>query len=155
MKRFSLPSIFILSLILLLGSCTKNARIQGNANSILLYKICGSYVGTLQHRAQTNTGSAIYKDSTSILDTITISKIGTDTFLLNKPIWDICNPGFKVLNTSTYLRSRGTSAFNDHFDEINIHFDTISHSLTIHKHYVFVSSWLMENWDDFSGIQVP
>ncbi len=155
MKHFSLTSIFILSLILLLGSCTKNARIQGNANSILLNKICGSYVGTLQHRAQTNTGSAIYKDSTSMLDTITVSKIGTDTFLLNKPFWDICNLGFKVLSTSTYLRSRGTTAFNDHFDEINIRFDTISHSLIIHKHYVFVSSWLMENWDDFSGNQAP
>lgn len=155
MKLFSLASILMLILILLLGSCTKNARIQGNANSILLYKICGSYVGTLQHRAQTNTGSAIYKDSTSMLDTITVSKIGNDTFLLNKPIWDICNPGFKVFNTATYIRSRGTSAFNDHLDEINIHFDTISHSLTIHKHYVFVSSWLMENWDDFSGNQVP
>lgn len=155
MKLFSLASILMLILILLLGSCTKNARIQGNANSILLYKICGSYVGTLQHRAQTNTGSAIYKDSTSMLDTITVSKIGNDTFLLNKPIWDICNPGFKVFNTATYIRSRGTNAFNDHFDEINIHYDTTSHSLTIHKHYVFVSSWLMETWDDFSGNLVP
>lgn len=155
MKRISVPSIFILSLIIVLGSCTKHARIQGNANSMLLYKICGSYVGTLQHRTLTNTGSAIYKDSTNFIDTITISKIGTDTFLLIKPIWDICNPGFKVVNTSTYLRSRGTTAFNDHFEEINIHFDTVSHSLSIHKHYVFVSSWLMENWDDFSGNLIP
>ena len=61
----------------------------------------------------------------------------------------------RSLQTSINRVLKDITFINDHFDEINIHFDTISHSLTIHKHYVFVSSWLMENWDDFSGIQVP
>ena len=116
---------------------------------------CGTYIGSLKHRAKTNTGNAIYQDSTSSLDTFIITALQTDSLQLTQPIWNIALPGFKVNASATYTRYRGTTAFNDHLDELSMSFDTSSNKMIVHKHYVMVSSWILESWDDFTGYKVP
>lgn len=155
MKPPNLKIIVYLCLCILVYGCTKHARIQGTSNSQWLQAQCGTYIGSLKHRAKTNTGSAIYQDSTSSIDTFIITALQTDSLQLTQPIWNIALPGFKVNASAAYSRNRGTTAFNDHLDELSMSFDTSSKKLIVHKHYVMVSSWILESWDDFTGYKVP
>lgn len=155
MKLHYLIFVFSFGLFLLLEGCTKNIRIQSASNSVLLQAQCGKYVGNLKHRTKTNTGSTIYQDSTISIDTFIITALQPDSLQLTQPVWDIALSGFKANASATYIRKSGTTAFNDHLEELNISFDTSFKKMIVHKHYVMVSSWIQESWDDFTGFKVP
>ena len=115
--------------------------------------LAGTYTGVTLHKYRTNTGTNIYEDSTLKTDTMLIAAIGADSFQVMRPKWEIAQPAFLVVDSFSYSRQRGTPSFNDHMDELSVVFDTASHRVSVHRHHVAVSSWVMEDWDTFDGIR--
>lgn len=146
-------AFYICTLALAFAACKKHDSPSPiNNNESAAERLTGSYVGVTHFRYKNTNSMGIFQDSSIRTDTFIVSRIAPDTVLLNRPEWDITIPGFVYDASGNYYRKRGTTAFNDHMDELTITFnDAAPDSIYIMYHSVMVGSNILDRWTEFRG----